>query len=172
MNTTKLIFPYHIVFIMSSSSTSDASSSEDEWEEAEIAVNQKITNDDNTNNELQPSPDSVVVGTDVIETMKRKRDERDEKRKKKKKKRYIIPGSHEDQATLHQVQLLFNLGRLRRENNVCNNNGFQQGCLSYLPADFLNDLIELKNYRNNSSNNENKNNKAQRDISVNQLQKI
>ena len=46
---------------MSSSSTSDASSSEDEWEEAEIAVNQKITNDDNTNNELQPSPDSVVV---------------------------------------------------------------------------------------------------------------
>ena len=158
---------------MSSSSTSDASSSEDEWEEAEIAVNQKITNDDNTNNELQPSPDSVVVGTDVIETMKRKRDERDEKRKKKKKKRYIIPGSHEDQATLHQVQLLFNLGRLRRENNVCNNNGLQRGCLSYLPADFLNDLFELKNYRNNSSNNENNNNiKAQRDISVNQLQKI
>jgi len=71
---------------MSSSSTSDASSSEDEWEEAEIAVNQKITNDDNTNNELQPSPDSVVVGTDVIETMKRKRDERDEKRKKEKEK--------------------------------------------------------------------------------------
>ena len=64
-------------------------------------------------------------------------------RNRKKKKRVVF-GSSEDRATLHQIQLLFNLGRLKKENSLCNNTKLQNFCLSHLPADFVCDLLSVK----------------------------
>jgi hypothetical protein len=150
----------------SSSWGSSSSSSEDDWEEAEIVVNKQITNGDE-NERLEKEINlsiPIINSTDVIKTMEKKRDERE---KKKKKKKYIVPGSSDDHAALHQVQVLFNLGRLRRENTICNNKRLQGTCLSSLPAGFISNLIELNSKKegNNTIN-------GATNITVKQLQMI
>ena len=72
--------------------------------------------------------------------MKRKREEAGEKEKEKKR---VVFGSPEDRATLHQIGA-FQLGRLKKENSLCNNTKLQTFCLSHLPADFVCDLLSIK----------------------------
>ena len=58
-------------------------------------------------------------------------------KQKKKKKR----GSDKDAACLHQVQLLFSLGRFKRENEICNDSRVHDALFDLIPPKVLNVLL-------------------------------
>ena len=62
----------------SSSGDHSASSSEDDWEEAEIVVNREISENGQNPPECQDDgvDDSIIVATNAIDDMKRKKEER------------------------------------------------------------------------------------------------
>ena len=116
------------------------SDSSDEWEEA--APNEESSLDGSLSelgsmvgihgSSSFPLPDSIqgAVGE------KRKADPKQKKKKKKKKR-----GSDKDAACLHQVQLLFSLGRFKRENQICNDSRVHDALFDLIPPKVLNVLL-------------------------------
>ena len=110
------------------------SDSSDDWEEASVPAG-------GLSSTVEPPSAPVDIPADGIKILIDKKRKRDEEREKKKKKK-VVPGSHRDAASLHQIQLLFALARLRRENKICNDARVHDACFSCLSPDVMQSILQ------------------------------